>query len=65
MDVDIDDDMLDDLCAVTQSIINNNVVLLRQLHRLYHEHHRLHHHQAVEQILFPPEHKHLPIYQGY
>lgn len=58
-DNDTDDDM-DDLCAVTQSIINNNVVLLHQLHLLHHEQRRLRHQEAVERILFPPEHRHLP-----
>jgi hypothetical protein len=48
--VDVGDD-IDELCAVTQSVINNNVALL--YHFRFHEYkqHQFCHQQAVEQIL--------------
>ena len=59
---DCDDvgDNTDELCAVTQAIINNNVVLLYRLRFLEYKRHQFCHQQAVKQILFLAEHRHLP-----
>ncbi len=43
-------DNIDELCAVTQLVINNNVALLYHLRFLEYERHQFHHQQAVEQI---------------
>ena len=56
---DVGDD-IDELCAVTQSVINNNVALLYHFRFHEYEQHQFRHQQAVERILFPPEHRHLP-----
>jgi hypothetical protein len=58
--VDVGDD-IDELCAVTQSVINNNVALLYYFRFHEYEQHQFRHQQAVERILFPPEQS---IYQG-
>jgi hypothetical protein len=49
-------DNMDELCAVTKSVI----VLLYHLCFLEYEQHQFCHQEAVKQILFPPEHRHLP-----
>ncbi len=53
-------DNTDELCAVTQAIINNNVVLLCRLRFLECERHQFRHQQAVQRILSPAEHRHSP-----
>jgi hypothetical protein len=50
---------MDELCAVTQSFINNIVALLYHLCFLQHKHHQFGH-QQVEGIPFPPEHRPSP-----
>ncbi len=59
---DCDDvgDNIDELCAVTQAVINNNVALLYHLRFLEYKRHQFCHQQAVKQILFLAEHRHLP-----
>ncbi len=49
-------DNMDELCAVTQSVI----VLLYHLCFLEYEQHQFCHQEVVKQILFPPEHRYLP-----
>ncbi len=53
-------DIIDKLCAVTQAVINNNVALLYHLRFFEYERHQFRNQQAVKQILFPAEHRHLP-----
>jgi hypothetical protein len=43
-------DDIDELCAVTQSVINNNVALLYHLCFLEYERHQFCHQQAVKRI---------------
>ncbi len=45
---DVGDNVLDKLCAVTQSVINNNVALLYHLCFLEYERHQICHQQAVK-----------------
>jgi hypothetical protein len=46
------------LCAITESVVNNNVTLLYHLRLLKYKQHQFCHQQAAE---FPAEHRH---YQG-